>query len=142
MFGASFRLPFKLFGIPVKLDSSFLLVLPLIAWTIGAQVPQLAEVFLQIGLPIDPARLTGRWTAVGLGLGSAVGLFASVVLHELGHALTARLYGVEVREITLWFLGGVAQFEELPKQRGAEAVVGIAGPTGAVPRRVAPPRAA
>jgi CBS domain-containing protein len=40
----------------------------------------------------------------------------------------ARLYGVKVKSITLWFLGGVADFQELPMQRGAEAVVAIVGP--------------
>lgn len=132
MFGASYRLPVKLFGIPVKIDGSFVLILPLLAWTIGSQVQELAMVFNQTGLSIDPARLQGSGMAVGLGLVSALGLFASVVLHELGHALTARLFGVEVEEITLWFLGGVAQFDAMPTQRGAEAVVGIAGPVTSV----------
>src|SRR5690606_12340722 len=63
-----------------------------------------------------------------LGFVAAVGLFTSVVVHELGHALIARLYGVVTVEIRLWFLGGVAQFKEMPKQRGAEALVALAGP--------------
>src|SRR5690606_16741322 len=63
-----------------------------------------------------------------LGLIAAVGLFIGVVLHELGHAVTARLYGVKVESITLWFLGGVARFEDMPRQPGGEAGVGAAGP--------------
>jgi Zn-dependent protease len=77
--------------------------------------------------PVDVSVFHGP-AALLLGLVAVAGLFASVVLHELGHSLTARRYGVHVRRITLWFLGGVAEFEEMPRQRGAEAVVAIAGP--------------
>lgn len=124
----SYRLPMRLLGIPVRLDASFVLVLPLFAWLIGSQIPSYVELMRQAGIPIDAAPLQGGATPILLGLFAALGLFASVLVHEIGHALTARLYGVEVREITLWFLGGVAQFDELPKGRGAEAVVAIAGP--------------
>lgn len=125
------RLPFKLLGIPVTLDPSFLLVLPLFAYLIGSQVPALVTVLAQVGV-IDKATPGGSLSAGAtpwlLGLAAASGLFASVVIHELGHALVARLYGVETVEIRLWFLGGVAQFKELPRQRGAEALVALAGP--------------
>ena len=121
-------LPFKLFGVAVRLDYSFLLVLPLFAYLIGGQLPAYAELFeASMGIEVDVSALTGatRWL---IGLAGAVGLFASVLLHEAGHALVARRYGVEVKEIRLWFLGGVAQFDDMPKQRGAEAVVAIVGP--------------
>ena len=124
MFGRSFRLPFKLLGIPVFVNVSFLLVLPLLAWIIGSQIGEFAKMF---GLANAQALSTGIEPYV-LGLIAAVGLFVSVVIHELGHAVTARAYGVQVRRITLWFLGGVAQFEEMPQQPGAEAVVAIVGP--------------
>src|SRR5690606_29675230 len=52
----------------------------------------------------------------------------SVLVHELGHAVPARLYGVRTLEIRLWFLGGVAQFKDIPRRRGAEALVALAGP--------------
>jgi Zn-dependent protease len=116
MFRRAFRLPFDLARIPLYVDFSFLLVLPLMAW--GA---------MQYLGAIGGGAFAGTG-AVGLGLICALGLFACVVAHELGHSLAARRYGVRVRRITLWFLGGVAEFEEMPKQRGAEAVVGIAGP--------------
>ena len=124
MFGRSYRLPFRLLGIPVQLDLTFLLILPLLAWLIGSQVPLFTRLF---GLPSGPLEQRA-WMPYALGLIAAAGLFVAVVLHELGHAVTARLYGVKVKSITLWFLGGVAQFEEMPRQPGAEAVVSIVGP--------------
>ncbi|MGD1277969.1 MAG: site-2 protease family protein [Tepidisphaeraceae bacterium] len=124
MFGRSYRLPLTLLGIPVYVDVSFLLILPLLVWIIGSQVGSFAKMF---GLPESP-ELGGGVMPYVLGLIAAVGLFISVIIHELGHAVTARGYGVKVRRITLWFLGGVAQFEEIPRQHGAEAVVSIVGP--------------
>ncbi len=128
MFRHALRLPFKLLGIPVRLDSSFLLVLPLFAYLIGSQIPAYVALFERNGIHIDTTSLQGGLTPYLLGLVGAIGLFLSVLVHELGHAVVARLYGVEVREITLWFLGGVAQFTDMPRQRGAEAVVAIVGP--------------
>jgi len=118
------RLPFKLLGIPVSLDVSFLIVLPLFAFLIGSQLPT----YLQL-LGVRPdSRLLEGYTPYLLGLLAALGLFTSVVIHELGHAVTARMYGVETREITLWLLGGVAQLSDMPRTRGAEAVIAIVGP--------------
>lgn len=125
MFKNALRLPFRLLGIPLYLDITFLIVLPLMAWIIGSQL----EDFITLtGLPIDPAPLLQGPMPFLLGLWATVALFISVVIHELGHAVTARVYGVETERITLWLLGGMAHLKEIPEQRGAEAVVAIAGP--------------
>lgn len=124
----SIRLPFRILGFPVALDPSFLLVLPLFAYLIGSQIPAYVEQLASLGVGVDPGPLQRGVTPYLLGFVAACGLFASVLVHEVGHALVARRYGVRVKEIRLWFLGGVAQFEELPRQRGAEAVVAIVGP--------------
>jgi Zn-dependent protease len=126
--GRGWRLPFRLLGIPVSLDPTFALVLPLFAWLIANQVGAFATLLAQVGVVLDVTDLTTGATPYVLGLASALGLFASVVVHELGHAVTARLYGVQTKMITLWFLGGVAQLEDMPRARGAEAVVAIVGP--------------
>ena len=122
------RLPFRLLGVPLRLDPSFLIVLPLLAWLISSQIPSYVALLADVGVTLDAATLTRGATPLALGLASAVGLFAGVVVHELGHVLVARRYGVQAEEITLWFLGGVAQFRDLPRGRGAEAVVALAGP--------------
>jgi Zn-dependent protease/CBS domain-containing protein len=96
-----------------------------LTWVIGARIGLYVRVF---DLPIDPAPLQRGLTPWLLGLGSALGLVVSVLVHELSHALTARRFGVEIKEITLWILGGIAQFSEMPKRPGAEAIVAIVGP--------------
>lgn len=130
--GRGLRLPFRLLGVPVTLDYSFLLILPLFAYLIGSQIGAYALLLSELGVGVDPAGLEEGATPWLLGAIAAVGLFASVLVHELGHAVVARLYGVEVVEIRLWFLGGVARFDTMPRGRGAEAVVAIAGPVTSV----------
>lgn len=125
MVKSSFRLPFDIFGIPIRLDATFVLLVALLTWLIGARVGTHIELF---ELPLDPAPLQRGLTPWLLGLLSALGLVLSVLIHELAHALTARRYGVEIKEIRLWILGGVAQFKEMPQQPRAEAVVAIVGP--------------
>jgi Zn-dependent protease/CBS domain-containing protein len=129
MFKTAYRLPFDLFGIPIKLDVTFLFLMVFLTWVIGTQVGVYVRIF---NLSVDPSDLQRGYTPWLLGFLSALGLVISVLLHELGHSLTARRYGVQVKEITLWILGGVAQFQEMPRQRGAEAVVAIAGPLTSV----------
>ena len=128
MNGRGIRLPFKLLGVPVLLDYSFLLILPLFAYLIGSQLGTYAQLLSSVGVHIDPSGLEQGATRWLLGGAAAVGLFASVLVHELGHAVTARLYGVKTLDIRLWFLGGVARRDEMPRGRGAEAVVAVAGP--------------
>ena len=101
----SFKLG-KLFGIPLYLHSTFLL-LPI--WVL--------------------------LTAPGSGLANALllmlllaAIFSCVVLHELGHALMARFFGIGTKSITLFPIGGVAQLERMSERPSEEICIALAGP--------------
>jgi Zn-dependent protease/CBS domain-containing protein len=124
----SFRIG-SLFGIPIKLDLTFLLVLPLFAYLIGTRIEPVSEILNEtLGAGIDATALTGGALPWALGLAAAVGLFVGVVLHELGHSLTAQRYGFPIDSITLWLFGGIAAFSEMPEDWRQELNIAVAGP--------------
>jgi Zn-dependent protease/CBS domain-containing protein len=108
----------KLLGIPFRLHWSWFLAIFLISWS-------LASVLFPMTLPDWSDRPSAYWL---LGLLSALGLFACVLLHELGHAVVARRFGVSVRGIRLFIFGGVAELGSDPKKPGHEILIAIGGP--------------
>ena len=115
MFGRSIPL-FRLAGFQVGLDWSWLIIAVLITWTLSSGV------FPSYYPDLTPA---AYWS---MGVVAALGLFASIILHELAHAVVARRYGLPIRRITLFIFGGVAEMEAAPERPGAEFWVAIAGP--------------
>ncbi|WP_182868085.1 site-2 protease family protein [Stieleria mannarensis] len=106
MFG-SIRLG-RLAGIDLKMHWTFLL---LIAWVGGSAL---------VG--------TGTLTAAAANIALVLCVFACVVAHEYGHALTARRYGIPTEDITLLPIGGVARLQSIPEKPLQELAVAIAGP--------------
>lgn len=106
----------RLAGIPIGIQPLWLLIVALITWSLGAAY--------------YPSEVSGisPGLSYALGLASALLLFASILLHELGHAIVARRHGVEIEEIDLWLLGGVAKMSSYPKTAGDELRYAVAGP--------------
>lgn len=125
----SFRIG-SAFGIPIKLDVTFLLILPVFAYLIGTQV----DIWINTlnGVPFDAQLDAGPLTEGNmqwyLGIAAAVGLFVGVVLHELGHSVVAMHFGFPIDSITLWILGGIAALSEQPEEWSEELLIAIAGP--------------
>jgi len=122
-------------GIPIRVNITLLLFLPVIVWLIGGQVSSQegAELWVDIlsGLSIHeltPEQLQAGNTPWILGTLAAVGLFFGVTIHELGHAWTARHYDIGISSITLWIFGGMAHMEENPDDWRVEFWIAIAGP--------------
>src|SRR3981081_4697628 len=67
-------------------------------------------------------------TAYVVAVGGALGYFASLILHELGHALASRRLGIPILGIDLWFFGGMAKPAREPETPGEEFKVSVAGP--------------
>ncbi len=97
----------RLAGIPVYVHATFFLIF---AW---------------VALQAHPK---GGMAGVLSGSLFVAALFACVVLHELGHALAARRYGIVTRDITLLPIGGLARLERMPRDPKQELVVALAGP--------------
>ena len=119
----------RLFGIPLKLDLTFLLILPVFAWLIGSQVgDSVAALNAFPAADIASEPLHEGATPWILGGVTAVGLFVGVVLHELGHSLVAMRFGFPIDSITLWIFGGIAHLTEQPEDWKQELTIAIAGP--------------
>ncbi len=105
----------SLFGIPLFLDPLWFVILGLTTFNFGVAYQE-----------------WGNAIAWGAGLAMSLLLFASVLLHELGHSLVARSQGIKVNSITLFLFGGVAAIEEESKTPGKAFQVAIAGPVVSV----------
>ncbi len=106
----------RIAGIRIGVHWSWLAVLALIVWSLATAI-----------FPAENPGLS-RETYLAMAVAAAVLFFASLLLHELGHALQARREGMEIEGITLWLFGGVAKFLGMFRSAGAEFRIAVAGP--------------
>lgn len=119
MFGKSIRL-FKLAGFQVSIDLSWFILFFLITWSLASTV---------FPYFIDNLETSTYWI---MGVAGALGLFASIVFHELCHSLVARRFNLPMKGITLFVFGGVAEMTEEPPSAKAEFFMAIAGPLASI----------
>ena len=106
----------RIFGISIDLDYSWFLVVGLLTWILAVSY-----------YPVE----FKNWSVAEywiMGAITAVMLFVSVLLHELGHAVVAKRYGIPVPRITLFVFGGVSQIAEEPPSAGKEFWIAVVGP--------------
>jgi Zn-dependent protease len=115
MFGRRFPL-FRLFGFEVRADIGWIIIAVFVTWSLALGA------FPSLYVGLSPAMY---WL---MGLVGALGLFASILLHEVSHAAVARRDGLETRWITLWIFGGVAETVAEPSTAASELRVALAGP--------------
>ncbi len=119
MFGKRITL-FKLFGFEVRIDLSWLILGLLITWSLAKGI---------FPFQYKNLALATYWW---MGVAGAIGIFMSIVFHELCHSLVARRFGLPMRGITLFIFGGVAEMEDEPPSAKAEFLMAIAGPASSV----------
>ena len=108
----------RLFKIPIKVDLSWLFIFTLVVWSLaGIVFPNYCRDY--------PLSRTTYWI---MGLVGGLGVFSSILCHELCHAVVAKRYGVNLKRITLFVFGGVAEIEDEPPSSRAEFWMAAAGP--------------
>ncbi|MFZ0050696.1 MAG: M50 family metallopeptidase, partial [Desulfobaccales bacterium] len=119
MFGRKIKL-FQLMGFEVRLDLSWIVIAVLVTWSLAKWIfpnsyPQLQPIVY--------------WE---MGVAGALGLFASIIFHEFCHSLVARRFGMQMKGITLFIFGGVAEMGEEPPTARAEFFMAAAGPLSSI----------
>lgn len=107
---------FKPFGFEVRINPSWFILAFLIAWTLAVGY------FPYVNKGLSPL---AYWT---MGICGAVGLFFSIVFHELCHSLVGRVYGLPITGIQLFIFGGVAEMSKEPENAKTEFLMAFAGP--------------
>jgi Zn-dependent protease len=111
----------KIIGIPIKIDISFLIVLPLFAWFFSSRTA-----------PFGFAGIEPEMIKYGLSLLTAILLFASVLIHELAHSYFSLRYGGSIKEIRLHLLGGVAAMKKEVHEPLKVIIIVAAGPLSSI----------
>lgn len=127
----------SLFGFPILIHWTFLIVIPLFAWIIGSTVLPLTSfiqgfysfiTFNSYIIPIDTSLITDGYMPYLLGVIVALGLFVGVLIHEIAHSIVAKRNGIKISSITLLIFGGVSSMEEGAPDPKVELPMALAGP--------------
>lgn len=119
----------RIFGIPIFIHYSFLIVIPLLAWIIGSQISLTTDMLRGIfQVPIDTSLITEGFMPWVLGTVVGLGLFFGVLVHELAHSVIARQKGLKIQSITLLMFGGISRMEEGVPDPRVELPMALAGP--------------
>ncbi len=119
----------RIAGVPIKGDATLLIVLPLLAFWIGTNVPFWVSLLNeQFAATIPPELLATPLHAYAIGVAAAVGLFMTVLAHELGHTVVAKRLNYRITGITLWLLGGLTNLRALPRNWRDEFAIAAGGP--------------
>lgn len=110
----------KVLGIQISLDYTWFIVFVIFAWSLAYGY-----------FPFQQPGFT-RGTYLLMGVLSAILLFVCVLIHEISHSYTANRLGMDIREITLFIFGGVAQLTKEPEDAGTELKIAIAGPAASL----------
>jgi len=124
----SFRIG-RLFGIPILIHFTFLLIIPLFAWIIASQITTTTDLIQGIyHVPIDTSLITAGLMPYVLGTIVSFGLFGGVLVHELAHSLIAKRNGIGINSITLLIFGGIASMEDRIPDPMVELPMALVGP--------------
>jgi len=112
-------------GIPIKLHLTFLIILLLVIWLFATNDFRIETLGVILGFGSMNISTGLKYL---LGAIASVLFFSTLLFHELSHSVVAQRYGVNIRSITLFVIGGVAQMEEIPREPRKEARISAAGP--------------
>jgi len=119
MFPARIRL-FSLLGFRVSIDISWFFLAFYLVLTLSTR-------YFPVEIPHQ-----GMRAYLAMGVAGALGLFLSIILHELAHAVMARRFGLPIGGITLFIFGGVAELRQEPETPRSEFWVAIVGPVASI----------
>jgi Zn-dependent protease/CBS domain-containing protein len=115
----------RIFGIPIYLHITFLIIVPLFIYLFSAP-PNPVTV---LGVPLSFTTLSAAlWVKYFFGTLATILFFITILAHEIAHSYLAQKYGVDIKSITLMIFGGVSQMEEVPRKNGQEWRMAAAGP--------------
>ncbi len=111
----------RLIGFDIYIDASWLFLAALVIWSLSTG-------YFPARIGALNADALSQSTYLTMAVFGALGLFASIIFHELSHSVIARIFGLQIRGITLFLFGGVAELDREPPHPTAEFLTAIAGP--------------